>query len=116
METDRNTCEGDPNDATEVTGQTASAMPPSDKELAINVITTYLLAQSKEFRQLSQLRKQVSFYISLYFIRWHVANDTTRDGRIPRATNFSPTSVPVQTLHTRALRSKQSRAPMPSSR
>lgn len=48
MGMDRKLSEGDPN----------NVMPPSDEELAITVITTYLLAQSKEFQQLSQLRQQ----------------------------------------------------------
>jgi len=39
-----------------------------------------------------------------------------RDGRTPKATSSSRTSVPMQMLHIRALRSKQSRAPMSSSR
>ncbi|GAB7335927.1 hypothetical protein MBLNU13_g08175t1 [Cladosporium sp. NU13] len=58
MEMDRKTPKGDSDNPTEATTQMASVMPLSDEELAITVITTYLLAQSKEFRQLSQLRQQ----------------------------------------------------------
>lgn len=106
MGMDRKLSEGDPN----------NVMPPSDEELAITVITTYLLAQSKEFQQLSQLRQQVSFHFSLYSNHWYITNITGRDGRTPKATSFSPTSVPVQTLRTRAPLGKQSRARKSSSR
>ena len=60
METDRKPNEGDPKAAAGVTKQ--SAMPPPDEEevWASTVITTYLLAQSEEFQQLSQLRHKVS--------------------------------------------------------
>jgi hypothetical protein len=100
MEMDRKPSEGDPQ----------NVLPPSDEDLAIKVITTYLLAQSKEFQQLSQLRQQVSFQFSLYFSHWHITKITIRDGTTPKATSFSPISVPVQTLRTRALLRKQSRA------
>lgn len=116
MEMDRKTPKGDSNNPTEATTQMASVMPLSDEELAITVITTYLLAQSKEFRQLSQLRQQVSFHSCLWSNHWHVTNNNTRDGRTLKAISFSPTNVPVQMLHTRALRSKQSRARKSSSR
>jgi hypothetical protein len=106
MEMDRRPSEGDPQ----------NVLPPSDEDLAIKVITTYLLAQSKEFQQLSQLRQQVSFHFSLYFSHWHITNITIRDGRTPKATSFSPISVPAQTLRTRAPLKKQSRAHKSSSR
>lgn len=108
--------EGESTDATQMTTQTVSGMPPSDEELAIRVITTYLLAQSKEFQQLSQLRQQVSLYFSLYFNHWHVTNKSIRDGITPKATNISPINLPVRTLHTRVLRRKPSRARKSSSR
>lgn len=110
MEMDRKPSKGDWDNPTEGTTQMASAMPPSDEELATTVITTYLLEQSKEFRQLSELRQQVSFHLGLWFEHWHVTNNTVRDGRTLKATSSSPTSVPVQMLHTRALRRTQSRA------
>jgi len=116
MEMKRKPSEDDSNNPTDATTQMASAMLPSDKELAIAVITTYLLERSKEFRQLKQLRQQVSFHSSLYVNHCHVTNNATRDGRTPKATNSLPISVPVQTLQIRALRSKQSRARRSSSR
>jgi len=63
METNSKLYEGDPKDAAGVTGQTA--MSPPDEELPSTVITTYLLAQSKEFQQLSKLRQRVSADTSL---------------------------------------------------
>lgn len=56
---------GDWDKPTAATTQVASAIPPSDEELAFTVIKTYLLAQSKEFRQLSQLRQQVCFHFGI---------------------------------------------------
>lgn len=67
METHQKTPKGDWDNPTGATTQMASAMPPSDEELATTVITTYLHAQSKDFRQLSQLRQQVSFHFGLCF-------------------------------------------------
>ena len=76
MEMDRKTHKGDRDNPTEATTQMASAMPPSDENLAITVITTYLLAESKEFRQLSELRQQVSLPFGLWFNHWYVTDNT----------------------------------------
>jgi hypothetical protein len=65
MEMDRKPPGGDRDSPTEGTTQVASAIPPSDEELAFTVIKSYLLAQSKEFRQLSQLRQQVCFHFGI---------------------------------------------------
>jgi len=116
MEMEKKPSEGDSNNPTDATMQIASTSPPSDKELAITVITDYLLERSKEFQQLKQLRQQVSLFSSLYDSHCHVTNNTISDGRTPKATNFSPIGVPVQTLQTRAIRSKQNRARRSSSR
>lgn len=43
---------------------TAGVATVPDGALASQVITTYLLDQSDEFRQLSQLRQKVSFTLS----------------------------------------------------
>lgn len=59
MQMDRKPSEGDSESATEATMQAATQ---SDEVRASTVITPYLLAQSKEFQQLSRLRQQVSTY------------------------------------------------------
>ena len=66
MEVNGKSIKGDSDNPTAATAQMANAMPPSDEELAMTVITTYLLAQSKEFLQLRQLRQQLSFHSGLW--------------------------------------------------
>jgi len=60
MEMDRKPSEGDSQGAIEVSTQPTNTTSSPDEVRASKVITTYLLAQSKEFQQLSQLRQQVS--------------------------------------------------------
>lgn len=59
MEMYRNPSKSDSENVTEAKMQAATT---SDEVRASTVITPYLLAQSKEFQQLSQLRQQVSTY------------------------------------------------------
>jgi len=71
MDADHMMHESDSKSATEATTQASGAIAPSDEVLANSVITTYLLAQSKIFEQLSKLRQQVSTNIDSQILAVH---------------------------------------------
>lgn len=60
MEPDGKGYEGKAMDAMGVDTQTTNPTSPPDEVWASKVITTYLLAQSEEYRKLSELRQKVS--------------------------------------------------------